>query len=123
MSGKFESTFLSIADIARILDATVVCGEQNLQQEVRKAFASDLMSDVLTLETDQLLLITGLANIQAVRTAEMSDITCILLVRNKKASADMIELARERNITILEYPGSMFRSSGLLFDAGIKPVF
>jgi len=123
MNNDQKNRGLRVEEVARILNAQVVCGTRNLTKEVGKAFASDLMSDVLTLETDNLLLITGLANVQAVRTAEMSDIACILLVRNKKANREMIELAEESGITILEYPGSMFRSSGILFNAGIKPVF
>jgi hypothetical protein len=50
------------------------------------AFASDLMSDVLTLKNDNLVLITGLATLQTIRTAEMADINCIIFVRNKKVS-------------------------------------
>ncbi|MFN8206259.1 MAG: DRTGG domain-containing protein [Bacteroidales bacterium] len=123
MDNDQKNKGLRIEEVARILNAQVVCGVRNLSKEVGKAFASDLMSDVLTLETDNLLLITGLANVQAVRTAEMSDIACIVLVRNKKANQEMVELAEESGITILEYPGSMFRSSGILFNAGIKPVF
>jgi hypothetical protein len=123
MSNNQTYCNLRVEDIVRILGAKVVCGEKNLHREVGKAFASDLMSDVLTLEADNLLLLTGLANIQAVRTAEMSDIPCIVLVRNKKANPEMIELARETGVTILEYPGSMFRSAGILYNAGIKPVF
>jgi predicted transcriptional regulator len=123
MNNDQKNKGLRVEEVARILNAQVVCGTRNLKKEVGKAFASDLMSDVLTLETDNLLLITGLANVQAVRTAEMSDISCIVLVRNKKANQEMIELAEESGITILEYSGSMFRSSGILFNAGIKPVF
>ncbi len=62
------------------------------------------MSDVLTVNCDNLLLITGLANLQAIRTAEMSDIDCILFVRNKSVSPEMKSLAEELGITLINAP-------------------
>lgn len=108
-----------------LLDATIVlwCAGENCDRDVAFGFASDSMSDVLTLETDDLVLITGLGNIQSVRTAEMSDIPCIIFVRNKKVTQDMLELAIENNITLLEYKSSMFKAVSVLCQAGIKPVF
>jgi len=114
---------MKIKEIADLLGATMVCGRNNSDREVEFGFASDLMSDVLTLEAESLVLITGLANNQSVRTAEMSDIPCIIFVRNKKVTQEMIELAAENNITLIEYPFSMFRAVSVLSDAGIKPVF
>jgi hypothetical protein len=61
--------------------------------KLHKAFSSDLMSDVLTLDEDNILLITGLANLQLISTAEMADINAVLLARGKQASTEMIELA------------------------------
>ena len=80
-------------------------------------YSSDLMSDVLTLDTDNLVLLTGLVNLQAIRTAEMADIKAIVFVRNKKASQEMIDLARENGICLLESPYSLFKSSGMLFQS------
>lgn len=110
-------------EINRIVNGRVVCGEASLEKEVGHAFASDLMSDVLTVKNDDFILITGLANIQAVRTAEMSDVSCLLLCRDKRATDEMVELARESGIVIIESPYSLFRCAGLLYQAGLKPVF
>jgi serine kinase of HPr protein (carbohydrate metabolism regulator) len=53
----------------------------------------------------------------------MADIRAIVFVRNKKVTEQMIELARENNMVILESPYSLFKSSGLLFQAGLKPIY
>ena len=81
------------------------------------------MSDVLTVRSDKLLLLTGLVNIQAIRTAEMSDICCVVFVRNKKVSEEMVNIARENRIAIIQTPYSMFKASGILYSAGIQPVY
>lgn len=114
---------MKIKEIAAILNATISVGAERLDEEVEMGYSSDLMSDVLTLDTDNLVLITGLVNLQAIRTAEMADIRAIVLARNKKASPEMIGLASENSMCILESPYSLFKSSGLLFQAGLKPVY
>lgn len=114
---------MKINDIVHLLDGNVVNGSDKLQVEVEMGFASDLMSDVLTLQSENIVLITGLANVQTIRTAEMADICCIVFARNKKASADIVNLAKENNIIIVECPYSMFKTCGLLFGAGLKPVY
>lgn len=114
---------MKLSDVVRIVEGTVLCGEEGLDREVHLGFASDLMSDVLTLLADDILLITGLSNNQAIRTAEMSDILQILFVRNKRPTKTMIDLATEHGITVITTPFSMFRSSGLLFSNGLEPVY
>jgi predicted transcriptional regulator len=112
-----------ISEFLDIIEGKVVCGTHLLNHDVKLAFASDLMSDVLTIKEDNVLLITGLANVQAIRTAEMSNIHCVVLVRNKKVTEEMIRLAEDSEMLIIETPYTMFRTSGLLFQAGIKPIY
>ncbi len=87
------------------------------------AFSSDLMSDVLRLGDECSLLITGLCNIQTIRTAEMSEIKTIILARGKTADAEMIEHAVDNDITIIETEYSIFKTSGILYQNGIKPMY
>lgn len=110
-------------DIIKLLDATCICGEQLLDRNIKHAFAADLMSDVLRLNTEDMLLITGMANPQVIRTAEMSDIPFILFVRGKTVTDEMQELARENGILLLQCKQSMFRVCGELYKAGLPPVY
>jgi len=114
---------MKLKEIATILNAEVICGHSKLEREVEAVFASDLMSDVLTIDSEKLLLLTGLVNIQTIRTSEMSDIKNIVLVRNKKASPEMIALAEENRIVIMQCSYSMYKSCGLLFQSGLNPVY
>jgi predicted transcriptional regulator len=114
---------MTIKEIIGLVGGTAICGEERLETSIEFAFASDLMSDVLTIEKDNILLITGLANMQAIRTSEMSDINCIIFARAKKISEDMISLARENKMTLIESPHSLFYIAGELYKAGIKSVY
>lgn len=114
---------MRLTEIIRLTRAHLVTGSEIEVRDIQKAFSSDLMSDVLTLDTEHILLITGLANVQLIRTAEMADIEVVLLARNKKASPEMIELAKETGLIILETPYSIFRASGILYENGLNPVY
>jgi len=117
------ATSMKIKELSERIEGKVVCGEDRLDEEIACGFSSDLMSDVLTTSSDKLVLITGLSNVQLIRTAEMSDISYIVMVRGKKISDEMLTLARENDMVLIETNYSMFRTSGVLFSAGIKPIF
>ncbi len=114
---------MKIEKIVQLLDAKILCGSHRVSDEISKAFSSDLMSDVLTLEADNILLISGLANIQLIRTAEVAEIHYIVIVRNKKVTSDIVELAKKHNMVLIESPFSLFKASGILFAHGLDPLF
>jgi hypothetical protein len=114
---------VKIAEIIKLTEARLVAGKPDNPVNIERAFSSDLMSDVLTLDDHQIVLITGLANVQLIRTVEVADVPVVLLCRNKKATPEMIELAGENGIVLLETPFSIFRSSGILFQNGLKPLY
>lgn len=114
---------MKLRDIAAAVQGEIVCGQDRLDENVDYAFASDLMSDVLTIKTDNFLLVTGLANVQSVRTAEMSDVEYILFVRGKAVTEDMAALAEDNGMVVIRTDYSMFKTSGILYGAGLKPVY
>ena len=114
---------MKLSEVVSLVQADILCGEDKLDQIVRHGFSSDLMSDVLTLSTNDVMLITGLANLQAVRTAEMSDIPVVLFVRDKQISSDIVDLGRDLGLVLLRTKFSMYKTAGMLFNAGLQPVF
>ena len=111
---------MTISDVKNILSATVICGEENLEKEVRSACGSDMMSDVLAFVKDQSVLVTGLCNSQVIRTAEMMDMVCICFVRGKTPDEDMIELAKEYGIVLMATQHRMFSACGRLYESGLR---
>ena len=78
-----------------------------------------MMSDVLAYVKDQAVLLTGLVNSQVVRTAEMMDMVCIVFVRSKQPTPEMIELARESGIVLMATKRRMYEACGLLYEGGL----
>ena len=109
---------MTIRDIATILNARVVCGD-DLDVEVHNACGSDMMSDVLAFVKEQSVLLSGLVNTQVVRTAEMMDMLCVVFVRGKEPNDEMIALAEQRGIVLLTTPLRMFTACGLLYQNGL----
>ena len=98
-----------VRDILEILEGEIIC-EGDLDQEIKTACGSDMMSDVLAFVKDQSVLLTGLVNPQVVRTAEMMDMACIVFVRGKVPDESIIRLAESRDITLMK---TRFRTSSL----------
>ena len=92
---------MKIGTIRDLLEARVLVGEDRMGEHVYSACGSDMMSDVLAYVKDQAVLLTGLVNAQVIRTAEMMDMRCIVFVRSKQPSADMIQLAEESGINMM----------------------
>ena len=114
---------MTFAEIIAAIGGEVVCDPDHGDPEVTCCCGSDLMSDVLTLDHKKgSLLITGLAHIQTIRTADMADIRHIIFVRDKKITEEMIEFAKEAEISIGTTKKSMFNTCGEVFAAGIQPA-
>ena len=110
---------MKICTIRELLDAHVITGEERLGDHVYSACGSDMMSDVLAYVKDQAVLLTGLVNAQVVRTAEMMDMHCIVFVRSKQPTPDMIELARESGMVLLATDKRMYEACGILYSNGL----
>ena len=111
---------MKISTIVELLNAEVVCNEQDLGKHVYSACGSDMMSDVLAYVKDQAVLLTGLVNAQVIRTAQMMDMVCIVFVRSKKPTPDMIALAEESGIVVLTTEKRMYEACGKLYSNGLR---
>jgi predicted transcriptional regulator len=93
-----------------------------LDTEVLAGCGSDLMSDVLRFMKPGTLLLTGLTNIQVVRTAEIAEARAIVFVRGKIPDKKTIELAREKGIPLMSTNLYMFEACGKLYANGLRGV-
>ena len=113
---------MTIREVARILDARWVCGEEDADQEISYAFASDMMSDVLAHVGEDTMLLTGLINSQSVRTAEMLDVPCLVFVRGKIPHQDAVQRAKLIGLPMLLTSCSLFEACGRLYNAGMSAL-
>jgi len=112
---------MKLDQILKLINGKIL-SDSYAQNEYSYAFASDLMSDVLRYNMDNTILITGLSTIQTIRTAEMSNISCIIIARNKRVSDEMLELACDNNILVIESSSTVYEISGKLYNNGLQPI-
>ena len=110
---------MKISRVAEILEAKVLTGGELLDCEVYSACGSDMMSDVLAYVKDQGILLTGLMNVQVIRTLLMMDMNCVVFVRGKVPAVGIVDFAEENGVAVLQTDLPMFESCGRLYSAGL----
>lgn len=118
--GRMEFALMKIHEIKEILGAELLCGDEAMDSDVYSACCSDMMSDVLAYVKDQGVLITGLVNPQVIRTASMMDMICVVFVRSKTPSDEIIKLANDCGIVVMRSTLRAFEACGLLYTAGLS---
>ena len=110
---------MKIRNIQQLLDAKLLCHGDNLDTEVTSAFGCDLMSDVLAYVKDQSVLLTGLVNPQVIRTAIMLDMVCVVFVRSKTPTEEILNLAMDSGIAVMSTNKTLYESCGILYSNGL----
>ncbi|MCR4940530.1 MAG: hypothetical protein K5930_10565 [Treponemataceae bacterium] len=110
---------MTIAQAAQTIDAQILCNDQLQDLEVSSACGSDLMSDVMAFVKEQVLLLTGLINVQVIRTANLMDIGAICFVRGKQPTEEMVSMAKELGIILMATKLPLFPACGKLYSAGL----
>ena len=101
------------------MNATVITDSVDLDLDIQSACSADMMSAVLYYHTPNSLLITGLAQPQVIRTAEIAGIKTILFILDKKPDENIIALAEKHKISLLRTPLCMYTASGKLYQEGL----
>jgi len=110
---------MNLKDILKILKAEAVSNVAVAEHQLTSCHASDLISDVLTFRGPGSLLLTGLTNLQVIRTADILDFVAICLVRGKKPQPETVALAEEKEISLFVTALSMYESCGRLYAKGL----
>ena len=111
---------MNLAEIKDILQCEVLTGEDGLSTEVETVVASDGMSEILAFARPGALMLTGLTNVQSVRTADIANVQAVVYVRGKRPDQRTIGLAHEKKIPVLATALGMFDVCGMLREAGLK---
>ena len=117
-----EVIIVTIEDMVRVLSARVLRGGDKLDTPVYTACCSDLMSDVLAFVDEKTVLITGLTNPHVIRTSEMLDLKCLVFVRGKVPTEDILDSAEEQGLVVITTKMTAFSACGLLYEAGLRGV-
>ncbi len=110
---------MKVRDVKNLLSASILSGETYLDKEVLSACGADLMSDVLTFVKEKTVLLTGLVNPHVIRTSEMLDVVCIVFVRGKRPTQDILDMADDIGVVVLSTQDTLYTACGKLYMSGL----
>ena len=110
---------LKLSEVQKALEARVIEGKDKLDRVAESAFGADLMSDVLAFTRKKTLLLTGLTNVQVIRTADVSELSAIVFVRGKMPGQEILQVANQCDIPVLLTKYTMFEACGILYKLGL----
>ncbi|GAB4493974.1 MAG: DRTGG domain-containing protein [Anaerolineales bacterium] len=113
---------MNVKELVKIVEGNVLNPQVSLNHELKGGCGADLMSDVLASVQPDAVLLTGLCNVQVVRTAQMADVRAIVFVRGKIPQAETINLATQEGIPLITSPFGMFELCGRLYQAGLHSL-
>ncbi len=115
-----QNRTMTLNEIIETLKAEILVNSNENFTDIEWACATDLMSEVLYYSRSNSILITTLAKPQTVLTADVSEIKVIVFTMSKVPDKKTLEMAAEKNITILITPLSMFSACGKLYEMGVR---
>ncbi|MFZ2054455.1 MAG: DRTGG domain-containing protein [Candidatus Aminicenantales bacterium] len=113
---------MTLAEIRDILECEVLTDDDDLSVEVHQVVASDGMSEILAFAKSSELMITGLTNIQSIRTADIAGVSAVIYCRGKRPDKKVVEFAKQKRIPVMVTMMVMFDICGILYNKGLKGV-
>ncbi|HUU06291.1 MAG TPA: DRTGG domain-containing protein [Patescibacteria group bacterium] len=111
---------IKVSDIVALLEAEVLSGESKLDEEVKSVGASDMISDILALTQPGMMVLTGYTYPQVIRTALVTDLLGLIVVRGKNIAPETIAYARENNFLLLRTRNYLYSSCGMIYATGLR---
>ncbi len=111
---------MKLKDIVEALGLRVCCGLGGLDREVRGAYASDLLSDVMAHARAGDLWITLQIHLNIVAVATLNDLAGIILVNGREPEEATLRKAEAEGVILMISPHSTFKIAGLLYQMGIR---
>jgi len=112
---------LDLKALVEKLDLKVICGEESLDNEVKGAYISDLLSDVMGTAEQGAVWVTLQVHLNIIAVATLKELSAILCVKGRVPDEETLEKARSQDVVILSSTMSTYEVAGRLWDLGIRP--
>ena len=91
---------MTILEVAEALKAELLVKGEGSYKPIRHVVASDLMSDVLLVDEDDMILLTSLSSDQVLRTAQIVGAVGVIVVNGKPLPSSMVNVANDLRMTL-----------------------
>ena len=111
---------MTVEDVAQAIAGSVVGAPEAATNEVRGAYASDLLSDVMANAQDGDLWITLQKHVNIVAVAQLKNLSAIVLIGGRQPNADTLARAAEHRIPMVTTTRPAFDVAGRLYQLGVR---
>jgi hypothetical protein len=111
---------MKLQEIIDSLSLKVETPSADINREVKGAYVSDMMSDVMGNAKDGFLWITIQVHLNIIAVASLKNLSGIILVNSRVPADDTLKKAVEENIPIMTTPLSAFDLVGMLYSLGLR---
>ena len=111
---------MKVKELIQKLNLELVSASTALDTECQSAYASDILSDVMSHAKDGSVWITLQTHRNIVSVAELKSFAAIILIGGRKPDDETLKKANEENIPILSTGLSTFEIVGKLYEMGIR---
>lgn len=107
---------MTIQDAAGVLSANVLVEGSSVSRTIGRIVASDLMSDVLLVDDENIFLLTSLASDQVLRTAQIVGAAGVVVVNDKPLPSSMPAVARDLGMALMTSPLPKYEACVALYE-------
>ncbi|MGE5707568.1 MAG: DRTGG domain-containing protein [Bacteroidota bacterium] len=107
---------MTIGDLIRALELSVIGGEAGLDREVTGGFVTDLLSEAMRQAAPGQLLITVQRKVNVIAVAFFCDLSGVLVANGAKVDRETIEKANEKGIPLLVTQKPVFELAGKFYE-------
>jgi len=111
---------MKLQEIIDSLSLKVETPSAELDREVKGAYVSDMLSDVMGNSKEGFLWITIQVHLNIIAVASLKNLSGIILVNNRVPAEDTLKKAIEENIPVMTTPLPAFDLVGLLYSLGLR---
>lgn len=106
---------MRVKELVEQLNLVVFCGEDNLDNEIKGGYVSDLLSDVMGFAQEGNVWVTLQTHKNVIAIASLKELAAIVLVKGNQPEEDMLAQAREEGIPVLGTDEQTFEIAGKIY--------
>lgn len=99
-----------------------VASRNHLEREVKSAYVSDLLSDVMGKAQPGMLWVTSQIHKNIVAVASLIELSAIVIVNERKPDEEMLKVAEDEEVVVLTSDKPAFETAGKIYNYLISPL-
>ena len=107
---------MTVKDLIEKMNLTIFCGEENVGNEIKGGYVSDLLSDVMGFAQEGNVWVTLQTHKNVIAIASLKELACVVLVKGNKPDDDMLEQAKNEGIPVLGTDEQTFEVAGKIYQ-------